>query len=354
MKKIKKTPYILFDKKILEQNYEKLEKACKDHLKDFKIAYSVKTNSYPLLLETLKNLGSGFEIASLQEIKQIPQNIQTIIFNSPAKTDKELKEGIKKNYLINIDSESEIHDIAEITKNKRINAGLRISLKKSKFGFSINKLEETIKLCDSKNIKITSLNFHSGTKQSLEQYKQNLEQIKNIIEKNSSILKNLKSINLGGGLPEKAQLKNLNLEIKDYIKTIPQYLDIKRYKIILEIGRYLVADSFSAISKVIRIKESFNENYAILDLGINFLSKITLANYQFEKISNKENRSRTKKNWTLTGPLLFNNDILGKIQTDLKERDLIKIKNIGAYCYNLAWTISYEKPKIYIKGINIK
>ena len=33
----------------------------------------------------------------------------------------------------------------------------------------------------------------------------------------------------------------------------------------------------------------------------------------------------------------------------LEEGDLIKVENIGAYCYNLAWEITYKKPKIYIK-----
>jgi diaminopimelate decarboxylase len=51
----------------------------------------------------------------------------------------------------------------------------------------------------------------------------------------------------------------------------------------------------------------------------------------------------------LAGPLLFSNDTLGLFQGSLEEGDILKVENVGAYCYSLAWEISYKKPKIVIK-----
>ena len=117
--------------------------------------------------------------------------------------------------------------------------------------------------------------------------------------------------------------------------------------IILEPGRNLVADAFELITRVNVIKEKFGKKYAILNVGINVLSKITLAYYRFEKIKNQDGDK--KEEYILAGPLLFNNDLLGRYFGSLKEGDLIKIENVGAYCNNLAWEISYSKPKVLIE-----
>jgi len=151
---------------------------------------------------------------------------------------------------------------------------------------------------------------------------------------------------LGGGFPDKIQLKNLNVSLEDYFKLISEFKKFK-LKIILEPGRCLVSDSFDLITKVNVVKNKNSENYAIIDVGINLLSKISMSQYKFEKIEGKSEGE--KKHYILAGPLLFGNDVLGKFIGILKEGDIIKITNVGAYCYNLAWEISYKKPRVFIE-----
>lgn len=91
-------------------------------------------------------------------------------------------------------------------------------------------------------------------------------------------------------------------------------------------------------------------NFGIMQftcLKINLLPRITLSQYKFSKL-NPDNNSNKKEFW-LAGPLLFSNDILGKFQGNLQEGDIIKVENVGAYCYNLAWEISYSKPKVILR-----
>ena len=202
-------------------------------------------------------------------------------------------------------------------------------------------------------------------------------------KRSSSSKINLEFIDISGGFPDNFQLKNLSVTLEDFFK-ITNKLKKFNLTIIFEPGRFLVSDSFDLITKVNVIKQNFRKNYAILDVGINVLSKITLANYRFSKVENigninniYENRGggqtieiknqsskrslrsllledtniddkNSKEEYVLAGPLLFKNDILGRFFGNLKEGDLIKIENVGAYCYNLAWEISYKKPKILI------
>jgi len=340
-----KTPCFIFYPEILKNNIKGFNETCKKYLKDFKIAYSVKTNSDKNVIETLSKEGCGFEIASLEEINLVKGKSSFVVFNSPCKTEQEIKKAIENNFLINIDSINEIDRIARIRKGNKIEAGIRIG--ENKFGIEKNKIEEAIKYAESKNIEIILLHFHPGTQQTLERYENAIKEFSEAIKK---LNLNPKFIDVGGGFPDKFQLKNLNLNLEDYIKIIARYFPEKT--IILEPGRCPVSDAFELITKVHVIKEKNNKKYAILDAGINVLPKVTLSSYQFSSIKNENEKSREnnkeKQEYILAGPLLFSNDELGVFQGNLEEGDLIKVENVGAYCYVLAWELPYKKPKTII------
>jgi diaminopimelate decarboxylase len=335
-----KTPIFMFNKEVLKKNYKEFENLCKKYLNNFKIVYSVKTNPYEKIINTLNKLKCGFEVASLDEIMRIGKN-KFVVFNSPAKIEKELKIAIKNKFLINIDSKSEIDKISKILNGKSYDIGIRIALEESKFGIEKEKIKEIIKYAESKKLNIVCMHCHLGTQLSIKKYEEGIKQFAEIIE----ILKiNLSYIDIGGGFPDKFQLKNMNLKLEDYFNLIKKHLLKFNTTIILEPGRFLVNDSMYLLTKVIVIKENYNKKYAILDAGINLLPKITLSKYQFSKLD-KEKQDKNDK-YILSGPLLFSNDTLGLFQGYLQEGDILKVENIGAYCYSLTWEISYKKPKI--------
>jgi diaminopimelate decarboxylase len=350
---MEQTPYFIFKPEKLKTNYQEFEKLAKQYLKDYIIAYSVKTNTSEQVINTLNNLGSNFEVASLKEINLTPNKSK--IFNSPCKTEQELEIAINNKFLINVDSESEIDKITKILDNKPFNIGLRISTNKSKFGFDEKQLEKAIKYAKSKNLAVICLQIHAGTQQTISNFSINLKKSAKIIEDLQKKIKNLdlKYIDVGGGFPDKTQLKNIKATTEDYFKEIKNNLGKFNTSIILEPGRNLVSDAFELITKVHVIKETENKKYAILDVGINLLQRTTLSEYKFSKINPPKTNhtplptpNAKKQEYILAGPLLFSSDTMGKINENLQEQDLIKIENVGAYCYNLAWTISYDKPEI--------
>lgn len=345
------TPYFIYKPDVLKKNYKDFENLCKKYLKNHVIAYSAKTNTSEQVINTLTKLGSNFEVASLKEIHLTPDRNK--IFNSPCKTKEELKIAIENKFLINADSESEIDKIAEILNGRKFNIGLRISIDDSKFGFNESQLKKTIEYAKSKNLDIICFHIHNGTQLTLQDFSLNLRKSAEIIRQLQNLTPNLKYIDVGGGFPDKIQLKNLNITLEDYFKEIKKNFNDFNKTIILEPGRNLVSDAFELITKVQVIKEKAGKKYAILDAGINLLPRITLSTYKFSKVLQQKTNHKLfptpeskKQAYTLAGPLLFKNDTLGNIQENLQEEDLIKIENVGAYCYNLAWTISYDKPEI--------
>ena len=331
------TPYFIYKPEILEKNYKEFEKIAKAYIPNYVIAFSIKTNTNPEVIETLTKLGSNFEVASLKEINATPSKHK--IFNGPCKTKQELEIAIKNKFLINVDSESEIDKIAEITKNQPFNIGLRISANESKFGFDENQLERTIKYAKSKNLDIICFHIHAGTQQTISNFSINLTKSARIIANIKKLTPNLQFIDVGGGFPDKVQLKNIHTPLEEYFKEIKKNLEIFNKTIILEPGRNLIADAFTLITKVHAIKEKSNKKYAIIDAGINLLPKITLSTYKFSKIHQPKTDHKPlptteakKQEYILAGPLLFTNDTMGKIKENLQENDLIQIENVGAYC----------------------
>ncbi|MEK6831083.1 MAG: hypothetical protein AABX77_03570, partial [Nanoarchaeota archaeon] len=82
----RKTPYFIFKPKILEKNFFGFKNLCEKCLgkEKYVIAYSIKTNSYNGVIEKLNELGSSFEVASLDEIEltdKIRGNIDDIWHN---------------------------------------------------------------------------------------------------------------------------------------------------------------------------------------------------------------------------------------------------------------------------------
>ncbi|MDD5192986.1 MAG: hypothetical protein PHF67_00195 [Candidatus Nanoarchaeia archaeon] len=342
------TPYFLFKPKILVQNYLEFENLCQRCFPSFKICYSVKTNSFSGVIKTLTKLGSSFEVASLNEMKLVPKKF--VVFNGPCKTEEELKIAIKNKFLINVDSKSEINKIYNLARGNNLEIGLRVSFKESKFGFDEKQLIDMVDYAVSKNLSVSCIHFHQGTQMNLSEYKANLDKLSIFIYFLDKKGIKLKYIDIGGGFPDKVQLKNLSLNLENYFNAINQYLSKFNLTIILEPGRNLVCDAFELITQVNVIKENFGRTYAVLDAGINLLPKITLSTYKFSKLNkenlNPKNKTSQRGEYILAGPLLFSNDILGKFFGNLKEGDLIKIENVGAYCYNLAWELSYKKPRI--------
>ncbi len=75
------------------------------------------------------------------------------------------------------------------------------------------------------------------------------------------------------------------------------------------------------------------------------MPKASLSQLKFTRLDKK---TGPFKRYVLAGPLLFASDEIGIYNGYLEEGDLIKVENVGAYCYNLAWEISYKKPKVII------
>ena len=337
------TPVFVLDAGKAGENLRELKKAL-SVLPKTRVYYSVKTNPHPAILKAVADEGMGFDVSTSLELnaaRKATKNAQ-VVFNGPCKLESELRQALDAGALVNADSFSEIEKIAALGKGTRV--GIRVSLFPSKFGFEPNKLVEAFRKAKDAGLKPVALHSHPGTQQkNLAKYAEWLNAYAIEAQKASEEFV-LEEISVGGGLPDNLALSQNNLTLQDFANAVENaFNSLAGAVIAFEPGRFVCADAVRLLTRVHATKESFGKNYAICDAGINYLPAITLAQY---KISPAAPRNGAKKRFSVAGPLLFANDVLGEINADLKEGDLLVVENAGAYCTQLAWEIGYGKPKI--------
>ncbi|HEY9584211.1 MAG TPA: alanine racemase [Candidatus Paceibacterota bacterium] len=262
------SPLFVMSGRIIREKHRIFSEALAKYYSNSQIAYSVKTNYLPGVVNTLKALGcwaeavSGFEYWLAKKLN-FPGN--QIIFNGPDKKTEEIETAVKEGALLNVDNQAELQRLIEIAEKAvgSVKIGLRVNAKVgqypwSRFGFNLENGEayEAVKMINKNhpNIGLSGLHTHIGT--NLNEPKYYFE----IAEKISDFALNLKKgfgidleyLDLGGGfaVPGSRWLNNpvwVVPEIEEYIKSIAEAIEKrwlgKKPKLFFEPGRYLVDEA---------------------------------------------------------------------------------------------------------------
>lgn len=359
------TPLYVTDEKRIRENYNRFYKAFDDRWDDVSLWYAYKANSNLAVCKILQTEGCGAEVGSLCELKialKVGTPGEEIIFNGNNKSEEELKLSIENNVLINVDNLQELEIIKKLAKNlgKKARVGFRVNpdvkapthphistgLRESKFGLDVpsgKALEAYKRASEMKNITAESIHSHIGS-QILDPnpFK---EQVKKTLNLSAEIKKETgkepEIIDLGGGLgiPYEPGEKELPPEefATNIINTLKESVkehDLSEPKLVLEPGRYVVADSTLLLGKVGYVKEKEKTpDWVSIDAGMNALIRPALYNsYHHIEAANKMNEKKTK-NANIAGPLCESGDYLGKDRElpPVERGDLLAVYDVGAY-----------------------
>tara|TARA_Y100001970_G_C14245681_1_gene868052 strand:+ start:152 stop:1381 length:1230 start_codon:yes stop_codon:yes gene_type:complete len=345
-----KTPFYIYSKKNIEQNY-------KNFFRTFKsvnplICFSVKANSNLGVLKILKRLGCGADVVSGGELLKALKsgiNPNKIVFSGVGKSDEEIDLAIKKRILlINVESESEANLINKISKRNKIitRIGIRlnpdisaathrkISTGKAddKFGLTRKKL---ISFCDKiyklKNLKLEAISVHIGSQiLSDKPFKRILKVLEDVMADTNIFFK---YVDLGGGFGIPYNSKEKKINIRNYSYLVKKFQKKFNCQIIFEPGRAIVGNTGMLISKIQYLKEGKNKIFVILDAGMNDFMRPALydANHQIVPLIKKN--SISKKNIEFVGPICESTCkfIKYKNYPKIYENDFVAILDVGAY-----------------------
>ena len=347
------SPFYCYSSKILESKYSELTDAFKEE--DLLVCFSLKANSNQSIIKTFSSLGSGADVVSIGELKRalkakIPPN--KIVFSGVGKNTDEIIFAIKNKILmINVESISELKQIStqaanlnmiapiSLRVNPDIEAGgnekISTGKKQDKFGISIKEAIDVYELASNlDNIEIKGIDVHIGSQiNDLEPFEKTFNSIVETITKLKDKNIDIDIIDIGGGIginytDEKA------LNIKDYAALVSKKLGSLNKNIIIEPGRFLTAESGILVTKIIYIKENESKKFIIVDAAMNDFIRPSLYGSLHNALPIIENDiERPIESYDVVGPICETGDFFIKDfkTSQLLERDLLAITNVGAY-----------------------
>lgn len=347
------TPLYIYDLDIIKNQYIKLMESMKN-LSNFKIYFAAKALSNISILKYFKKLGSGLETSSIEEVEiglKCGFKKEEIIYSPNGVSLEELSNAQSLGVKINLDSIESIKDFTKKFKDQsisvRINPGIyaggheKISVghKDSKFGIPENKLSELIRIEEKQSVIISGIHVHTGS--DILKNKE-LELTVKKIFKIAKQFKNLKRINLGGGIKVPYFNGDSQTDLSEYSNVI--FSELKKFEldtkkkieIILEPGKFLTSESGFFITKVNYIKKSYKTKFAQIDTGFNHLIRPTLYN-SYHEIVNLSSELNESEDYDIVGYICEKDTFAEKRSLKkLKNGDLICFKNSGAYCFSMS------------------
>ncbi|HRN17012.1 MAG TPA: diaminopimelate decarboxylase, partial [Xylanibacter oryzae] len=161
----------------------------------------------------------------------------------------------------------------------------------------------------------------------------------------------VENINVGGGLGIDYQHPNRMPipDFKDYFDTYARHLRLRPWqKLHFELGRAVVAQCGTLITKTLYIKKGTAKQFAIVDAGMTDLIRPALyqAYHKIENISSEEDNDT----YDVVGPICESSDVFAKA-VDLNKShrgDFMAIRSAGAYGEIMASQYNCRKlPKGY-------
>lgn len=346
------TPFYLYSEQKLRDNFKSFADAVKP-LKKATVCFAIKSNFNPTILKILAGMGAGADIVSGGELElalQAGVPADKIVFSGVGKTRAELTAaitaGIKQ---INAESESEIRLINEIAigLNKTAAVGIRVNpdvdahthekittgKKENKFGIDWNDARRLFLSAEQfKGLSLHGIEVHVGS-QILE-----LSPFREAFVKTKKMLNDLKehgvsiqTVDVGGGLGVAYKTDESAPSPADYIAVLQDVLGDFDGEFVFEPGRCISGDAGVLVASVVRVKQTGDKRFAVLDAGMSDLVRPAMydAYHNIEAVKGGEASER----YDVVGPICESADIFGKdrMLPELNEGDLIAIETAGAY-----------------------
>ena len=349
------TPFYYYDAELLRQTLRAINQEASKH-EGFCVHYAIKANANPKVLKIIREAGLGADCVSGGEIEAcikagFPN--KKIVYAGVGKSDWEINLGLDNDiFCFNVESIPELEVINELAAAKgkvarvafRLNpnvgahthANITTGLAENKFGIDMQDMLKVIEEASQmQNVKVVGLHFHIGSQildmGDFEALCNRVNELQNELERHRI---RVEHINVGGGLGVDYQHPNrVSIpDFKAYFDTYAKKLKLRDGQTLhFELGRAVVAQCGTLITRTLYIKEGRAKKFCIVDAG--FTDLIRPALYQaYHKIENLSSEEPAEA-YDVVGPICESTDVFAK-QIDLNKAhrdDLLAIRSAGAY-----------------------
>ena len=350
-----RTPFYYYDTELLRQTLRAINDEVRRH-EGWHVHYAVKANANQRLLSIIREAGLGVDCVSGGEIEACARAGfpgSKMVYAGVGKSDWEINLGLDNDiFCFNVESIPELEVINELAAQKgktarvafRLNpnvgahthANITTGLAENKFGIAMRDMVTVITRAQQlPNIQVVGLHFHIGSQiLDMGDFKALCNRINELQDELERHRIRVEHINVGGGLgvdyehPNRVPIP----DFKAYFDTYAKSLRLRQGQTLhFELGRAVVAQCGSLITRTLYIKEGATKKFAIVDAGFTDLIRPALyqAYHKIENISSDE----PMEAYDVVGPICESTDVFAK-QTDLNRchrGDLLAIRSAGAY-----------------------
>lgn len=350
-----RTPFYYYDTDLLQKTLDTIKTEA-GRYENFEVHYAIKANANPKVLSIIAHAGLGADCVSGGEIEAALKAgfpASKIVFAGVGKADWEINLGLDADiFCFNVESVPELEVINELAAAKgktahvcfRINpnvgahthANITTGLAENKFGIAMDDMESIIEeAAGMKNIEFLGLHFHIGSQiLDMGDFVALCNRINDLQQQLECHHIKVRNINVGGGLgisydhPNREPIPNF----KDYFQTYAKHLKLREgQKLHFELGRAIVAQMGSLITRTLYVKQGTAKQFVIVDAGMTDLIRPALyqASHKIENLSSDE----PTETYDVVGPICESSDVFAKaIDLNKTHRgDFIALRSAGAY-----------------------
>lgn len=347
------TPVYVYDADVVARNVRRLNAAFENI--PVRFMYAVKALSNTAILRLMKQLGTGLDTVSIQEVHRgLRAGFQPneILFTPNMISFDEIREAVQLGVHINIDTISVLerfgHEYGNtvpvcIRINPHIMAGgnERISTGHidSKFGISIHQMRHVLRVVASQGMHINGLHMHTGSDiLDADVFLQGAEMLFEIAES----FPDLEFVDFGSGFKVAYKPDDISTDIEDLASKLSERVitfnsgRTRPVEVWFEPGKFLVSESGTLLARVNVLKQTTATVFAGVDTGLNHLIRPMLYN-AYHHITNVSNPTGTPRVYTVVG-YICETDTFGwdrKI-AEIREGDVLAFANAGAYGITMA------------------
>ena len=329
---------------------------------DHTICYAVKANSSLAILKFLASLNCGFDIVSGGELERVrraaPDALSRVVFSGVGKQAWEMDAALSAGILLfNVESEAELELLAERaqTLGKQASIALRVNpdvfaqthpyistgLREHKFGIAIDRAREVYRRATQlPGIQPAGVSVHIGSQiRDTTPFAESVKRVRSLIEDLRLDGINVQFLDAGGGFGIEYGRADFNPaeRVAEYARAIRSALDGLGVHLLLEPGRFLIAQAGALLSRVLYTKQNGSKRFIITDAAMNDLIRPALYGAHHEIVPVIHD-NRPHEVADIVGPVCESGDFFARDReiAELRSGDLVVLLDAGAYGMSLS------------------
>ena len=349
------TPLYVYSADQIVERRGLFQEALKGH--EHLVCYAVKANSALAVLKLLADRGAGFDIVSGGELERVlaaaPEAVGRVVFSGVGKTASEIDLALRAGILeFNVESEAELALLARRAAKLKATArfALRVNpdvfadthpyistgLREHKFGIDIRQALRIYKsVAGNRWLEAHGVSVHIGSQiRSAAPFGAAMARVNKLVGdlRREGIV--LKSIDAGGGLgiDYHGGAFDAAAKVREYAGAIGDALAGFEGRLLLEPGRFLVAQAGALVARVLQVKRNGKKTFVITDAAMNDLIRPALyqAHHDIVPVRRRAGRPRTVD---VVGPVCETGDFFARDRklALVEPGDLVALLDAGAY-----------------------